>query len=79
MCAGDDEQIRHLEIKVNGMHGGWREPNPDDQGWYHLGRMEDGVVDRIERAFVAAIGAHLEPIRLELTKAQHDATSSASH
>jgi hypothetical protein len=37
--------------------------------------MDDGLVDRIERAFVAAVEAHMEPIRLELTRAQHDELS----
>jgi len=32
--------------------------------------MEDGLVDRIERAFGAAMEAHLEPIRLEVTRAE---------
>ena len=37
--------------------------------------MEDGLVDRIERAFGAAIEAHLEPIRLEVTRAELDELS----
>jgi hypothetical protein len=32
--------------------------------------MEDGLVDRIERAFIAAVKAHMEPIRLELTRTE---------
>jgi hypothetical protein len=34
--------------------------------------MEDGLVDRIERAFLAAINAHMEPIRLEVTRTQYE-------
>jgi hypothetical protein len=37
--------------------------------------MEDGLVDRIERAFLAAINAHIEPIRLEVTRAQYEELS----
>jgi hypothetical protein len=37
--------------------------------------MGDGLVDRIDRAFLAAINAHMEPIRLELTGAQYEELS----
>jgi hypothetical protein len=37
--------------------------------------MEDGLVDRIERAFQAAINAHMEPIRLEVTRTQYEELS----
>jgi hypothetical protein len=33
--------------------------------------MDDDVVDRIERAFAAAVQAHAVPIRLEVTSAQY--------
>jgi hypothetical protein len=34
--------------------------------------VEDDLVDRIERAFAAAVKAHVEPVRLEVTRAQYD-------
>ena len=40
--------------------------------WYYAAVVEDGLVDRIERAFVAAVDAHMDPIRLEVTRAQYD-------
>jgi hypothetical protein len=42
---------------------------------YYAARMEDGLVDRIERAFIAAVKAHMEPIRLELTRTEHEELS----
>ena len=33
------------------------------------------MVDRIEIAFVAAVNAHMEPFRLEVTRAQHQELS----
>jgi len=37
--------------------------------------MEDGLVDRIERAFIAAVTAQMQPIRLELTRTEHEELS----
>ena len=37
--------------------------------------MQDGVVDRVERAFAAAVNADMDPIRLEVTRAEHDELS----
>jgi hypothetical protein len=34
--------------------------------------MEDDLINRIERAFAAAVKAHAAPIRLEVTRAQYD-------
>lgn len=43
--------------------------------WYYAAPIEDGLVDRIERAFAAALDAHMDPVRLEVTRAQHDELS----
>jgi len=37
--------------------------------------MDDDLVDRIERAFTAAVQAHAKPIRLEVTRAQYEELS----
>lgn len=34
--------------------------------------MDDDVIDRVEKAFAAAINANTAPIRLELTKSQYE-------
>ncbi len=34
--------------------------------------MDDDVIDRVEKAYAAAINADAAPIRLELTRAQYD-------
>jgi hypothetical protein len=43
--------------------------------WYYAALVEDGLVDRIKRAFAGAVNAQMEPIRLEVTRAQHEELS----